>query len=35
MNLPNVFFFVGLPYVALLIFLVGTIQRYRSKGFKV
>ena len=35
MNLPNVFFFVGLPYAALLIFLVGTIQRYRSKGFKV
>ncbi|MBI4509914.1 MAG: respiratory nitrate reductase subunit gamma [Deltaproteobacteria bacterium] len=35
MNLPNVFLFVGLPYAAMLIFLVGTIQRYRSKGFKV
>lgn len=29
------FFFVGLPYAALLVFLVGTIQRYRSKGFRV
>lgn len=35
MNLPNVFLFVGLPYAAMLIFFVGTIQRYRSKGFKV
>jgi nitrate reductase gamma subunit len=35
MDLPNVFLFVGLPYAAMLIFLVGTIQRYRSKGFKV
>ena len=35
MNLPNVFFFVGLPYAALLIFLVGTIQRYRNTGYKV
>lgn len=34
-NLPNVFLFVGLPYAALLIFLVGTTQRYRSRGFKV
>lgn len=35
MNLSNVFLFVGLPYAALLIFLTGTIQRYRNKGFKV
>ena len=35
MNLPNVFLFVGLPYAAMLIFLVGTILRYRSTGFKV
>ncbi|MCC6747957.1 MAG: respiratory nitrate reductase subunit gamma [Deltaproteobacteria bacterium] len=35
MNLPNVFLFVGLPYAALLLFFVGTIQRYRNKGFKV
>lgn len=35
MNLPNVFLFVGLPYAAMLLFLVGSIQRYRNKGFKV
>lgn len=35
MEFSNVFLFVGLPYAALVIFLVGTIQRYRSKGFKV
>ncbi|MBZ0274404.1 respiratory nitrate reductase subunit gamma [bacterium] len=35
MNLPNAFLFAGLPYAAALIFLYGTIQRYRSKGFKV
>lgn len=35
MNLPNTFFFAGLPYAAMIIFLVGTIQRYRSKGFQV
>ncbi|MCC6645638.1 MAG: respiratory nitrate reductase subunit gamma [Polyangiaceae bacterium] len=35
MNLPNVFLFIGLPYIAMVIFLVGTIQRYRGKGFKV
>ncbi len=35
MNLFNLFLFVGLPYIALVTFLVGTIQRYRSKGFKV
>lgn len=35
MDLPNVFLFVGLPYAAMLMFLVGTIQRYRNKGFMV
>lgn len=34
-TLPNLFFFVGLPYIAIVIFLVGTIQRYRNTGFKV
>lgn len=31
----NEVLFVGLPYTALVIFLVGTIVRYRSTGFKV
>ncbi|MCC7133854.1 MAG: respiratory nitrate reductase subunit gamma [Gemmatimonadales bacterium] len=35
MTIPNLFLFVGLPYAAMLIFLVGTVQRYRSRGFKV
>lgn len=35
MNLPNVFFFVGLPYAAILLFLVGTIYRYRATSYKV
>ncbi len=35
MNLSNIFLFVGLPYAALLLFVVGTTQRYRNKGFKV
>lgn len=35
MTLPNLFFFVGLPYIAIVTFLVGTIQRYRNTGFKV
>ncbi len=35
MDFPNNLFFIGLPYVALLIFLIGTIQRYRNTGFKV
>lgn len=35
MNMPNSLLFVGLPYAAMLLFLVGTIQRYRSRGFKV
>ena len=27
--------FVGLPYVALVIFLIGTVYRYRNRGFSV
>ena len=34
MELPDLFFFIGLPYLALVIFLVGTIYRYREKGAK-
>ncbi len=30
----NNFFFVALPYMALAIFVIGTIYRYRAKGFK-
>ncbi len=33
MNFNN-FFFIALPYTALLIFLVGSIWRYRATGFK-
>lgn len=33
--LPHMFLFVGLPYAAALIFLIGTIRRYRSRGFGV
>ena len=29
------FLFVGLPYIAVAVFLIGTIVRYRSTGFKV
>ncbi|MBI2567057.1 MAG: respiratory nitrate reductase subunit gamma [Candidatus Schekmanbacteria bacterium] len=35
MSLPHLFLFVGLPYAAILLFLVGTVQRYRNTGFKV
>ena len=31
----NSFLFIGLPYIATVIFLVGTIYRYRQKGFQV
>lgn len=31
----NLFLFVGLPYIAIVVFLLGTIVRYRSKAFKV
>ena len=33
--LPHTFLFVGLPYAAILIFLIGTIRRYRSRPFGV
>ncbi len=35
MTALNSFLFVGLPYIALAIFVVGTILRYRTTGFKV
>lgn len=31
----NTFLFIGLPYIAIVIFLVGTIYRYRATGFQV
>ncbi|GMU61476.1 MAG: nitrate reductase subunit gamma [Myxococcaceae bacterium] len=31
----NLFLFIGLPYIAIVVFLLGTIVRYRSKAFKV
>ena len=31
----NLVLFVGAPYIALVVFLIGTIHRYRSSGFKV
>lgn len=34
MNLYNNFFFVALPYVAVIIFLIGTVYRYRATKFK-
>lgn len=34
MNLYNNFFFIALPYVAIIIFLIGTIYRYRATKFK-
>ncbi len=34
MNLLNNFLFVALPYVAIVVFLVGAIYRYRATGFK-
>lgn len=35
MDLLNTFLFVGFPYIAIVIFLVGTIYRYRQTGFQV
>lgn len=32
-NLYNNFFFIALPYIAVIVFLVGTIYRYRSTSF--
>lgn len=34
MNVLNTFLFVGLPYTALVVFLIGTIYRYKATGFK-
>ena len=33
--MSNYFLFVGLPYLAIVIMLVGSIARYRNKGFTV
>ncbi len=35
MNSLDYFFFSAYPYVAIMVFLVGSIYRYREKGFKV
>src|SRR3989304_10364126 len=35
MNLLDNFLFVALPYVAIVVFFVGAIYRYRATGFKV
>lgn len=32
-NLFNNFFFIALPYIAVIVFLVGTIYRYRSSAY--
>lgn len=34
MNFYNNFFFIALPYVAIIIFVIGTIYRYRETKFK-
>ena len=33
-NLFNNFFFIALPYIAVIVFLIGTIYRYRSTSFR-
>lgn len=35
MNTLNNFFFIGLPYIAFVVFLIGTITRYKTQKFKV
>lgn len=35
MDALNNFFFIALPYLALLMFLVGSLYRYKQAGFKV
>lgn len=35
MNVFNNFLFIVLPYLAIVTFIIGAIQRYRSTGFKV
>src|SRR3970040_2629300 len=34
MNSKTTFLFIALPYVAIVVFLVGAIHRYRATGFK-
>lgn len=34
MNALNNFFFIGLPYLAIALFVVGCLYRYRATGFK-
>jgi len=34
MNFYNNFFFIALPYIAIIIFVIGTIYRYRETKFK-
>lgn len=34
MNVLNNFFFIALPYIAIVVFIVGSIQRYRANGFR-
>lgn len=34
MNVVNNFLFIGLPYAAIAVFLIGSIYRYRATGFK-
>jgi nitrate reductase gamma subunit len=35
MNLFNNFFFIALPYIAIVIFLIGTVYNYRVNKFKI
>ncbi len=35
MEALKTFLFIGLPYIALIVFLVGSIYRYRQRGFQV
>jgi len=35
MNALNTFLFVAFPYVAIIVFVVGVVYRYRRKGFTV
>src|SRR3989338_7339937 len=35
MNLFNNFLFIALPYIAVITFVFGSVQRYRATGFKV
>ncbi len=35
MSMFNNFLFIGLPYIAFFVFIVGVVVRYRSSGYKV